>query len=617
MANEFKERSIKYLNKDFQSIKRDLIEYTKSHHGDQFQDFNESSPGMALLELTAYVGDVLSFYQDMQFLEIKQQTARQIENVASFAKSLGYRPSGKRSARGIVSVFIEVPATVVNNNSVHDTSYCPVLKAGSKLEGPGTIFETLTDVDFSKTTATYGTDKKLVVAASQYDQTTSVPTHFALLKDVEVVAAETVEDTFSITDFQAFRSIELQREDVVEILSVTDSDGNYWYEVDYLPQELIFDAQVNNESDSSLVPYVLKLIAVPRRFITDRDPITNKTTLIFGSGDGTNFDDELIPNIANLSLPTSGKSNFTTFSLDPQNFLKTRTLGLSPFNTTLTVTYRVGGGAQTNLAAGSIRTVNSAVFEFSSTSLVASKVSDVKSSVECYNEQRTTGGGAEETAVEIKANSSAFFAAQNRTVTREDYISRVLSMPQKFGKVDKVFVRRDAMNELALDIHVLARDENNHLCQASQTLSSNIKKYLSKFRMLTDGVNILTTEIVNLKVDFGVVIAQKFNRNEVLSNCLLVLKDLLSVDKIQVAQPLVISNFISELQNIDGVISVYDFRFSKAMGSTGDLSYSDYTNGEISSFDVQANLHNGILYCPENSIFQIKYPNVDIRGESK
>lgn len=612
MATDFKERTIKYINKDFQSFKRDLMEFTKAHHSGVFQDFNESSPGMALLELSAYIGDVLSFYQDMQFEEMRQETARQIENVTSFAKTLGYRPAGKRSARGIVSVFVEVPATTQNGTRVPDDAYSPIMRQGSQFQGPsGVVFETLSDVIFSASVPSDNTDAIRMVTGSQFDTSTGLPTFFALRKDVEVIAGTTKTDTVSVGNFEQFKTIELSEEDVIEVLSVVDSDGNDWTEVDYLPQEVVFNATTNDGSDSRVVPYVLKLKAVPRRFITDMDPVTNKTTLIFGSGDGVNFDDELIPNVSDFALPISGRQSFSSFSIDPQNFLKTRTLGLSPFNTTLTITYRVGGGEQTNVAPGTIKSVNSAVLEFMTTNLNPQTKANVIGSIECLNMKKTEGGAGAESIAEIKANSAAFFAAQDRVVTKEDYIARLFSMPSKFGKIEKAFVRKDAVNDMGLDIHILTKDENGFMSQASQTLTQNIKRYLAPYRMLTDGVNLLKTDIINIQIDFGVVISPKFNRNEVLTKCLSVLKDYLSIDNMQIGQPIVISDLMSLLQNVVGVVSVYDL---KVKGVAGTHNGRDYSTNSV---DLNAWTQNGIVYCPENSIFEIKYPNKDINGASK
>jgi hypothetical protein len=356
MATNFlKDQSVKYINKDFQSLKRDLMEYSQAHHSGVFQDFNESSPGMAILELQAYIGDILSFYQDMQFEELKHENAQQIENVVAFAKQLGYRPSGKRAARGIQTFFIEIPATTINGQVVPDDTYSPILRRGAKVQGPnGTYFETLDDVAFS---ASSPTDIRQVTG-SQFDSSTGLPTHFAIRKDVEISAGETRTDVVAVTNFKQFLTVQLSNPDVIEIISVTDSDGNEWTEVDYLAQDAVFHSDLNSDpEDNDVVPYVLKYITVPRRFISDRDPTTSLTSLIFGSGDGVNFDDEIVPNLADLALPLAGRKTFTTVSIDPQNFLQTRTLGLSPFNTNLTIKYRVGGGQETNVPAQSIKTV--------------------------------------------------------------------------------------------------------------------------------------------------------------------------------------------------------------------------------------------------------------------
>jgi len=606
MANFLRDKSIKYLNKDFDSLKRDLIEYTKAHHSGVFQSFNEASPGMALLELNAYVGDVLSYYMDQAFNELKQETARQEKNVVSFAKSLGYKPKGNRAARGTAHFILEVPATTNTiGEVVPDDIYSPIVKKGARLSGPNSsIFETLDNVSFS---SSFERD----VTGSQFDSTTGLPTHFALRKSVPIVAGETTTDSVSIGAFEQFKTIELSEKNVLEIISVTDSDGNEWVEVDYLAQNMVFDDDVNTSSDSSEVPYILRYISVPRRFIVDRNPTTNKTSIIFGSGDGISFDDELIPNLADLALPLAGRATFTSYPLDPQNFIKTRGLGLSPFNTTLTINYRTGGGLATNVAPGTIKSVSQAVFDFSSTTLNASTKSNVEGSLEVINLDRTDGGGPPETISEIKANSAAYFATQNRTVTAEDYIARTLSIPEKFGKPDKVFVKKSNTNSLAIDLHVLSRDSNNHLTTASTNLKNNIKTYLEPHRMLTDGVNILDAKIINLKMNFGIVVGSKFNRSEILAKCLSEIKNYFDTNRQQIGQPIIISDLSADLQSILGVISVYEIKFSNAIGSIDGLDYS------TTRFDVRANTNNNIIYCPDDAIFEIKYPNRDLSGVAK
>lgn len=610
-----KDQTVKYLNKDFVGFKRDLIKFSQAHASGVLQDFNESSPGMLVLELQSYIGDVLAYYLDNNFLELRQDTQRQVENTVAFAKSLGYRPQGKRAAGGRETFFIEVPSTTIGGQVVPDDTYSPILRKGSQVQGPnGQYFETLDDLIFSASSPDY----PRMVTGSQFDQTTGLPTYFAIRKDVDVVAGQTITETFTLTDFQQFREIQLSNQDVIEVISVFDSAGNEWTEVDYLAQDTVFDADLNSDpSDSSVVPYVLKLVSVPRRFITDRDPTTALTSIIFGSGDGQQFDDELVPNLADLALPLAGRRTFSSYAIDPQNFLKTRSLGLSPYSTTLTVTYRVGGGPQTNVPPNSVRSPTNIVLDFTTTGLDPVKQAAVMNSVECTNVARMIGGGPEETIAEIKANSAAFFAAQNRVVTREDFMARILSIPAKFGKPDKVYIKRNTINPLALDIHILARDANNHLTFATTNLKNNIKAYLTPHRMITDGINILDGKIINLRVKFGIVVSPKLNRSEVLAKCLSTVADYFDIDGQQIGHPIVVSELAAEIQAVQGVISIYELVFTNVIGNA-PLPGSQITLPySTTRFDVSHNRQNEIIYCPQDSIFEVKYPMVDIMGETK
>ncbi|HEU5118709.1 MAG TPA: hypothetical protein VFT74_19095 [Isosphaeraceae bacterium] len=600
-----KERIISLLNRDFKSFKRDMITYSKAYATASFTDFNESSPGMTFMEFSAYVGDGLNYYIDQAFNE-SGDGATQLKNVQANAKMRGYRPQGKRASVGTLSWAIQVPAAVDSfGRVVPDDSFTPVLLKGSQAVAKnGTIFETLDDVYF---TASLGRQ----VTGSQFDPVTGVPTYFAIQKSVDVVAGQTVTETFAVTDFQQFRRIDLGQPDVIEVISVFDSSGNEWFEVDFLAQDWVFVAQTNENSDSDVVPYVLKLQSAPYRFVVDRDITTGTSTLVFGSGDGVSFDDELIPNVASYALPLAGRRTFNSFSIDPQNFLKTRSLGLSPHNTTLTVTYRVGGGSESNVPARSVRQVSSANFSWSATNLDPLKKGIVEGSVGCMNPIAMTGGGPAETIREIKANAAAFYASQNRSVTREDIVARSLSMPAKFGRPEKVFVKPSTVGRFAYDIHVLSLDVDGNLAQATPALKSNLATYTRKFKMLTDGVNILDADILDIRVHFGVTVASGKNRSEVLLNCTQVLADYFAQERMQIGQPIVVSEVISIIDSVPGVISVYELSFSNVFGVTDGLSYSD------TRFNIADNLRDGMLICPSEAIFQVKYPNRDIVGSAR
>jgi hypothetical protein len=601
-----REKTVSYLNREFNAIKRDLLRFLQAHHSGSFTDQNETSPGMAVVDAIAYVGDMLSLYTDNAFNELRHDRARQLENVVSFAKAKGYRPKGKAAANGTQYFMIEVPAALDSSGiMVPDSRYVPVLEKGARVGGPnGTTFETLDAIDFADSTG-------LAVTGSQFNATTGAPTHFALRKSVPIVAGKTVTETFTLGEFRKFRKLELTNTDVLEILSVTDSDGNEWHEVEYLVQDWVFDEVVNEGDDSDSVPYILKMVTAPRRFINDFDPVTTKATLIFGSGDGISFDDELIPNVADMALPLAGRRTFTAFAIDPRNFTKSKSLGLCPYNTTLTVSYRVGGGAETNVSDRSIRSVLSANMTFPSTDVDVNVKGAVEQSIGTVNLDPTDGGGPAETITEIKLNSAAYFAAQARVVTREDAIARIYSLPTKFGRVEKAYPRRNSTSGYSVDIRVLTRDANMHLAKASRTLKQNIATYLGPYRMLTDGINIFDGEIVNIGVKFGVIVSSKYNKTEVLVSCVETIRDYMDTSSMQLEQPIIISDLSAEIQNIGGVVSVYDLSFVSKVGDDSGFIYSDI------AFAPDAHIRDGILYPPENSIFEIKYPNRDIVGVAK
>jgi hypothetical protein len=603
-----KEVSIKYVNKDFASLKRDLMRYAQANFSGSFQDFNEASPGMAILEMQAYVADVLAHYIDQSFLETKMQTARQLQNVEDFAKSKGYRPSGKRAARVSLKVIVELPAVASGSQIVPDYSYAPVVKAGTQVQSTtGVSFETLEDLDMGISTL----DNTIDLAVSRRNGF-GFPTHYAVRRQVQAIAASTTTEEITVGDFVKFKRIPLGNSDVQEVISVFDSDGDEWYQVDFLAQNVVLDESSNTSDDASVVPYVMKVRSAPRRFVLDYSPSVNRAYLQFGPGDAVSDEGLLVPNVADYVIPRAGRRTFTNFSIDPLNFTRTRSLGLSPANTVLTVKYRTGGGLETNVDSNTITSVVSPIVEFKSTSLDETKRLAVQSSLEVNNVERSRGGADAETIAEIKANSESYFAAQMRCVTPDDYIAHVLSMPSRFGKAEKVFITKGVAASNTLQIHMLSKDSDGKLMHPTDTLKRNVQTYLSRLRMMTDGVDILSGKIINIGLDFGVVISSKMNRSEVLTECLTQLRDHFHTDRMQVGQPIVISEIQTILQSIKGVVSVYKTDVKCLFGQTGQIDYSSDV-----SFDVRGNTENGIIYCPEGAIFEVKFPENDIKGESR
>ncbi len=601
-----KKRDIKYLNRDFESFKRDFIEHLRIYFPDTVQDFNESSSGMLLLELAAFMGDNLSFYIDRRFQETFTETAREAKNLFKHARQLGFKTFGKTAAAGSLDAFLKVPARSVDRQLVPDTRFAGIIKKGAKLKSKsGVTFESIADVDFG----TVDISNVLFVQPGDLDPATNTPVNFVLRKpDTPVKAGETKTVTFAVGGYQAFRKITLADEDVIEIVSIKDSEANEWFEVDFLAQDTIFSSVANTGDDATDVPFVLKLKSVPFRFVSEYDVATNKTSLRFGTGDAQEFDGDLIPDLGDISLPLFGKESFSDLFLDPQNFLKVKTLGLAPTNTTLTVKYRVGGGESTNIGSQELDTVVESTFDIGDSSLSSTTVKDVGNSFEVRNFNPIQGGKDQLTNDEIRQLIAANFATQNRMVTTPDFVVRSLSMPARFGSVFRANARVSALNKNAVELIVLSRDSNGIVTTAPGDLKENLKKYLSRFRMMTDAIEILDGQIINLAVDFAILSSPDFNNSEVLSNCIDALKEFFDIEKWQINQPINQTDVITLLAGVPGVLSVARLRFSNNVSIIEGRQYS------TTSHNFKKNSQNGIIYSKENAIFEVRFPNKDITG---
>jgi hypothetical protein len=608
-----KQRGIKYLNRDFNSFKADLVTYLQTYFPTSYQDFNASSAGMMMTELIAFIGDNLSYYVDKKFDESFIETAKEVKNVYKHARQLGYKVFGKTSAIGAIDAFLKVPATSSAGQIIPDMRYAGIIQAGAQLKNSknGNTYETLTNIDFSTILFT----SSLYVQVGDTDPRTSQPTTFVLkqsyadpnrITNVMVKAGQTKTISVPVGAYQPFTQITLPDQDVIEILSMFDSEGNQYYETDFLAQDTIFDGVPNAGNDATEVPYVLTLRSVPYRFVTDFNPDTRQITITFGTGDALNFDGDLIPDLGDLSLPLYGRNTFTDFSIDPQNFLVTRTLGIAPVNTTLTITYRVGGGLDTNAGQGDVDTVANSVFSVANSALPANTVRDVANSFSVSNPQPIQGGKDELSLDEIKALISAFFAAQSRCVTIEDFIVRSLSMPSKFGSVFRATAKINPLNANSIELILLSQDQNGYCTVCPPTLKTNLQTYLSRFRMLTDAIEEMDAQIINLSLNVNILCNPDFVKSTVIANCISSLQEFFVINRWQLNQPINMSNIHSTLMQVPGVLAVVNINFVNMVGNVDNRAYSD------ASYNLSANTKNNIIYCGDNSIFEVKYPNKDI-----
>jgi hypothetical protein len=619
---ELVKKDVKYLNKDFAQFRQNLITFAKQYFPNTYNDFNESSPGMMFIEMASYVGDVLSYYADQQFRESVLSTAQEDANVLMLSQLYGYKPKLNAPAIVKLDVYQLVPAIGTGTNARPDYRYALSLRGNMQVQSEnGTKFRTLQPVDFSFSSSYDPTD----VSVYEIDNSGNVQ-YYLFKKQVQAISGEIKTSTFTFGNPKPYDKITLPETNVLDVVSVTDDDGNTWYETDYLAQDTIFEDIANIPFNDptlsqyrSTVPYILKLRRTPRRFVT-RVRADYRTELQFGSGVSSDADEEIIPNPKNVGMGLDYLSRTTTSNIDPSNFLYTSTYGLAPNNVTLTVQYTIGGNITDNVSVNTITTINSVTYN-TNTEIYGLDLSFVKSSVAVNNPEAATGGKTRDSIESIRQNALANFAAQNRAITREDYIARTYSMPVKYGSVAKAYIIGDAQqdtndrdyprdtisNPLALNLYVLSYDSNKNLTAPNEAIRENLRTYLSNYRMLTDAINIKTAYIVNIGIEFEVIPTPNANSNEVLLRCVNRLKQMFDNDRMQINGPINISNIISEIDRLEGVQSVPRLEivnlFDMNKGYAGNV------------YDISAATKNGIVYPSlDPCIFEIKYPNSDIKG---
>jgi hypothetical protein len=442
-----KGRDIKYIGKDFYGFRENLIEFAKTYFPRTYSDFNESSPGMMFIEMASYIGDTLSYYVDDTLKESMMTTAEDTRNVLALSQYLGYKPKVTAPAVTTLSVYQLVPSIGSGLNNRPDEKYFLRIKEGLVCESgrDGIVFRTTDVVDFNEPL-----DRGISIY--QRDSITGEPTFYLLKKFVQCISAQLVEQTFDFGSYEPFQKIVLNDTNIIDIYDVRDTNGNKWYEVPYLAQEMVFIQQPNTEiNDSDLyqfkdtVPYILKTIKTPKRFVVKVNE-DSTMTIQFGAGDPSASDETLVPNLKNVGLGLPNSIDKLDESFDPTNFLKTKTYGTSPAMTTITVKYLVGGGVNSNITTGELTRIRSVEYEEDTERLSEIELAiynATKNSVAIDNEIGASGGRGGETLEEIRQNALANFGAQNRAVTAKDYQVRVLSMPIKFGAVAKSFAIAD------------------------------------------------------------------------------------------------------------------------------------------------------------------------------
>ena len=609
-------KNIQYINRDFGEFRASLIDYAKTYFPTTYNDFTPASPGMMFMEMAAYVGDVLSFYLDNQIQETFLQYARQPNNLYELAYMFGYKPNITQVATTNIDFYQQVPAILSGGTYVPDFSYALSIADNAILSSPtnpNVPFITEDPVDFSVSSSGDPTEVTI------YSLNGVNPEFFLLKKTRKAISAtiNTTQFTFGVP--QQFSTVTINAGKIIGILDIFDTDNNEWYEVDYLAQETIFNSIKNtNINDPNLsqysgdAPYLLKLEQVQRRFIT-RVINTGSLQIQFGAGSATDTDEEITPNPDNVGIGLPFEKDKLTTAYSPSNFLFTKTYGIAPSQTTLTVRYLTGGGIEANIPANNLTSIVGNI-KLLNNNLNVSTANYVVSSLAVTNPIAADGGGDGDTIEEIRQNSSANFATQLRNVTQDDYLVRTLSMPAKYGVISKAYIEPTKAQSVSLgealgilDLYVLSYDFNKKLTTTSPALKQNLQTYLSFYRMVNDSITIKDAFIVNIGVNFDIIVLPNYNSNEVLIKCLAALQDYFAIDKWQINQPIILRDIYILLDRIEGVQTVKNISITNKVGTS--LGYSQY------SYDTAGATNGNVIYPSlDPMIFEVKYPNTDIQG---
>ena len=611
------ERDIRYIDRDFNSLRSSLIQYSKTYFPNTFNDFTETSTGMLFMEMAAYVGDVLSFYLDNQIQETFIQKARQTTNLYALAYSLGYVPKVTTTATTMISFYQQLPAILSGSVYVPDYDYSLIIPENTQVTSnvnPTQKFIIEDAIDFSASSSLDPTD------VSVYQISGINPTYFLLKKDRKAISATINTEIFAFTNSVKFDTRTIRAANIIGVLDCTDTNGNEWYEVPNLAQENVFNSIRNtntndpNYSVDTEVPYILELKTVQRRFAT-RFMDSGSLQLQFGAGSTRSTTEEIIPNPDNVGLGLPFEKNKLTTAFSPVNFVFTNTYGIAPYNTSLSVRYLTGGGAAANVEAGSLTQVDDSNIVFINPNLSNSTLADqIFNSVAANNVLAADGGMDGDTVEEIRQNSLGNFQNQLRTVTTQDYLVRALSMPSNLGVIAKAHAEPQKIGDYqagelptVLDLYILSYNINRKLRTASALLKRNLQTYLSEYRMINDSINIKDAYIINIGVNFDIIVAPNFNNSETITKCIDSLTRYFEIDKWQINEPIILKDLYILLDKVQGVQTV---KFVEVVNLTGSsLGYSDF------AYDVDGATVNEVVYPSiDPMVFELKFPNQDILG---
>ena len=591
-----KKNLVKYTSKDFNSIRADLQEHARIYYPDSYRDFSENSFGSYVVDTVAYVGDMLSFYIDFQVNESFLETSLDYDNVRKLASNAGYKFFGRPAAYGIVSLYVVIPAATTGLGP--DSSLYPILKAGSEFRSTSnTSFVLTEDIDFS--------NSKNEIVPATFDQTTGAPLSYAIRSYGQVKSSVSFVNQVAVGKFARFKRIKVGNSIISSIVSVIDSEGHEYYEVEDLSQEVVYINTTNPSAASDGVRNILKPKIVPRRYVVVQDSSGTYLQFGYGSDDENTVTDILDP--SQVTLKMTGKNYITDKAFDPSKLLNTNTLGVSPTNTTLKIIFEANDSDSVNVSAGNLNIVSVTNMEFPNESnTTAFYKSTVRASLEVSNDKPIVGNTALPSSEEIRYRSYAAKSAQGRAVTANDYEAYIYLMPPNLGSVKRASIVNDpSASNRRLSVYVISEDQDLNLIKSNDTIKYNLKTWLNKSKMMNDQIDIYDATILNIGFDYEIIVHPSQDKTDVLNQTNMRLKKYLS-EKMYIGESFYLTNIYNIINKVPGVVDTIKVIPSLKTGS-------GYSSPVVSIQEIKSN--DGLyLRAPRNVIFEIKNFNSDIRG---
>lgn len=606
MANQ----GINYTSRNFADIRAGLIDMVKQYYPDIFNDFNDASVGMMLLELNAAVGDMLSFNTDRMFQETQIDYAKERKSVLSMARTFGLKVPGKRPSVTIVDFSVTVPVL----GDTFDLSYAPVIKAGSQVTGAGKVFETSQDIDFTSPFTIGGIPNRLIIP--NFDANNNLVNYTLVKREIVINGITKIfKRVITSSDVKPFLEIILPDDNVLSIDSVVALDGtNFtkdpspdtfldlelrWFEMDALAESDVFIEDNSRISDNAGIRPG-KWITVNKKFIREYTDL-GFTKLILGGG-------------------TQDTSSLCDFDSNPAlvnqigDFINNLSLGVTPTaNTTMFIKYRVGGGSDTNLGPNVLRNLGNVTMVVNGPNQTINNA--VKSSLKVNNAFPALGGKDEPSVEELRNLVRYNFSSQNRAVTIKDYQARIALMPGMYGVPFRCGVFEE---QNKIKAYILGLDSNSKLTNSSTTtLKENIATYLADYRMLNDYVEITDGRIVNLAFQIDLYVDKKIPQSQIMAQVINAVKSFMDINKYDMGDSIYMSSLIETINNVGGVMNVIDLRVYNKVGE-GKYSLNEISQPYIDSVTRQIDISQDYtLFGEPTTMFECKFPEIDIQVRVK